>query len=651
MMLRWILGIFILATPGFAQDLSRIHSAVHSYVSRDRFMGSVLIARGGQIVFSKGYGYADVERRTPNTPSTRFPIGSLTKQFTAAAVLLLEEQGKLKVTTPITYYLPNAPAAWEAVRVVHLLTDTAGIRNIDASETRTVVGFPDAPERLLALFRYNRLEFAPGTRRRDSNTSRILLGCLIEKVSGQTSQSFIEENIFRRLRMHDSGYETSSAVVSNRARGYSPGPNGPVPVGTIDMSVQVSAGALYSTTEDLLRWEQGLFGGGLLSPASLRTMTTPYKPDYACGLSVKRVNGRKQISHDAGIYGFNARLAYFPESKMTVAVLSNMDGGAPTDVAGVLEKLAHGDNVVTPPELKAIIISAGILIAIVISLTFVHRPQKPPKTEGDKVAALAEPAVASEPSLDIRDLCFSYGSVEVLHGISFRIRCGEMVGLLGPNGAGKSTTLKIIAGIHGPDRGKVHIAGLAVPEQHLQAKRIIGYLPESPLLYECLSGMEFLELMGRLQGLAEKTLHARIGALLEAFDLINIRFTRLSSYSKGMRQKILLAAALLHDPRILLLDEPLSGLDVDTSILIKDLLLTLSAHGKTILYSSHVLDVVEKVCHRVILVDHGNILADAPLEELKARTGEQSLEVIFRKLTHSEDTGPKIARVMEALQT
>ncbi len=258
---------------------------------------------------------------------------------------------------------------------------------------------------------------------------------------------------------------------------------------------------------------------------------------------------------------------------------------------------------------------------------------------------------ASESIIEVRNLAFSYNSLEVLHGISFRLRRGEMVGLLGPNGAGKSTTLKILAGIHPAVHGKVHIAGLAMPEKHLDAKRIIGYLPESPLIYECLSGTEFLELMGRLQGLDEKTLHSRIRALLEAFELTNVRVPRISGYSKGMRQKILLSAALLHDPEVLLLDEPLSGLDVDTSILIKDLLMTLCAHGKTILYSSHVLDVVEKVCHRVIVIDHGSILADAPLEELKSRAGEETLEAIFRKLTHSEDTGPKIARVMEALQS
>jgi ABC-2 type transport system ATP-binding protein len=253
--------------------------------------------------------------------------------------------------------------------------------------------------------------------------------------------------------------------------------------------------------------------------------------------------------------------------------------------------------------------------------------------------------------IDVQNLRFSYSSLEILHGISFRVNRGEMVGMLGPNGAGKSTTIKILAGIHPNGRGKAHIAGFSLPEQHLEAKKIVGYLPESPLMYECLSGMEFLELMGRLHGLDENTLHSRIHALLETFGLSNVRVPRISGYSKGMRQKILLSAALLHNPDVLLLDEPLSGLDVDASTLIKDLLVTLSMHGKTILYSSHVLDVVEKVCHRVIVIDKGIILADAPLQDLKSRTEEESLEVIFRQLTRSEDTAPRIAYVMEALQS
>ena len=253
------------------------------------------------------------------------------------------------------------------------------------------------------------------------------------------------------------------------------------------------------------------------------------------------------------------------------------------------------------------------------------------------------------PVINVQDLFYSYDSFEALHGITFRIQQGEIVGLLGPNGAGKTTTLKLVAGILSSARGSIDIGGFQLPRQHLEAKRVIGFVPEAAGLYESLSGAEFLELAGRLQGVPEKMLQARIGVLLDIFELRNVRARRIADYSKGMRQKILLSAALLHNPQVLLLDEPLSGLDVASSILIKDLLAALAARGTTILYSSHVLDVVEKVCHRALIVDQGNLVADAPLDELKSRTMESSLENVFRKLTHSEDTGARIQQVLEIL--
>ena len=253
------------------------------------------------------------------------------------------------------------------------------------------------------------------------------------------------------------------------------------------------------------------------------------------------------------------------------------------------------------------------------------------------------------PVINVQNLFYSYDSFEALHGITFRMQQGEIVGLLGPNGAGKTTTLKLVAGILSSTRGSIDVGGFQLPRQHLEAKRVIGFVPEAAGLYESLSGAEFLELAGRLQGVPEKMLQARIGVLLDIFELRNVRARRIAHYSKGMRQKILLSAALLHNPQILLLDEPLSGLDVASSILIKDLLAALAARGTTILYSSHVLDVVEKVCHRALIVDQGNLVADAPLDELKSRTMESSLENVFRKLTHSEDTGARIHRVLEIL--
>jgi ABC-2 type transport system ATP-binding protein len=261
-----------------------------------------------------------------------------------------------------------------------------------------------------------------------------------------------------------------------------------------------------------------------------------------------------------------------------------------------------------------------------------------------------EDTLLPESVVEFEKVIFSYDQAEVLHGISFKLEKGEVVGLLGPNGAGKSTTIKIIAGILAAGSGTTNVTGLPLPERAVDVKQRIGYVPESAVLFDSLTGQEFLELSGRLHDVEEDTLQVRIRSILETFGLTSDRVSRLDTYSKGMRQKILLAAALLHDPELILLDEPLSGLDVNAAILVKDLIAALAADGKTILYSSHVLDVVEKVCDRVLIVHKGNLIADGTLESLKATTNRSTLEDAFRELTHSEGVEPGVARILEALR-
>ncbi len=256
----------------------------------------------------------------------------------------------------------------------------------------------------------------------------------------------------------------------------------------------------------------------------------------------------------------------------------------------------------------------------------------------------------AEPVVEFQNVLFSYGWSDVLHDVSFTLRRGEIVGLLGPNGAGKTTTIKILAGILAPGAGTVSVRDLPLPERAVDVKQHIGYVPEAAVLFESLTGQEFLELSGRLHGVEESTLQARIATLLETFDLTSDRVARLDTYSKGMRQKILLAAALLHNPDLLLLDEPLSGLDVNAAIMIKDLLAALARDGKTVLYSSHVLDVVEKVCDRVLIIHKGRLIADGTSESLMASAQASTLEDVFRTLTESASTDPAIARVISSLQ-
>jgi len=257
----------------------------------------------------------------------------------------------------------------------------------------------------------------------------------------------------------------------------------------------------------------------------------------------------------------------------------------------------------------------------------------------------------TEAIVDFSHVVFSYDRVEVLHEITFQLHRGEVVGLLGPNGAGKSTTLKIIAGILALSSGAVTVAALPLPERAVDVKQLIGYVPEAAVLFESLSGQEFLELSGRLHDVAEAKLQTRIHDLLETFDLTSNRLARLDTYSKGMRQKILIAAALLHNPELILLDEPLSGLDVNAAIMIKDLIAALASEGKTILYSSHVLDVVEKVCDRVLIVHTGRLIADASAESLKATTSQATLEDVFRKLTNADSVDPAVARIVNTLRS
>jgi ABC-2 type transport system ATP-binding protein len=256
----------------------------------------------------------------------------------------------------------------------------------------------------------------------------------------------------------------------------------------------------------------------------------------------------------------------------------------------------------------------------------------------------------SNPIVEFRDVVFSYGRENVLHGISLKLDPGEIVGLLGPNGAGKSTSIKIMAGILTATHGEVSVLGLPMPQKAVSVKERIGYVPEIAALFESLTGQEFLELCGRLHGIPEESLQKRIAGILEAFQLTSDRVARLDSYSKGMRQKILIGAALLHDPELLLLDEPLSGLDVNSALLVKELLAVLAAQGKTILYSSHVLDVVEKVCDRVIIIHEGRILAGGAIDELRASTGRASLEDAFRALTATGTLAGEVNRIVESMR-
>jgi CubicO group peptidase (beta-lactamase class C family) len=372
---RFVLLLALVAclppASALAQDVARMDAIVHSYVDDKRFMGAVLVARDGDVLFSKGYGQANLEWQVPNTPTTKFRLGSLTKQFTAAAVLLLEERGKLKTDDLVKVHMPDAPAVWDKVTIFHLLTHTSGIPNFTAlPEYRQMQSFNTPVVDVVARTRDKPLEFVPGERMNYSNSGYVLLGYLIEKISGQSYAQFVTENIFTPLGMKDSGYDSNEAVIARRASGYTPGPNGPVHAGFIHMSIPHAAGALYSTAEDLLRWEQGLFGGRILSAVSVRKMTTPFKNDYALGVVVTTVDGRPRIFHGGAIEGFNTSLVYYPESKVVVLALANLNGPAADQMTAQLGKSAHGEAVVLTSERKEITLPPQALERYAGSYTF-----------------------------------------------------------------------------------------------------------------------------------------------------------------------------------------------------------------------------------------------------------------------------------------
>jgi CubicO group peptidase (beta-lactamase class C family) len=340
--------------PQAAPDPARMEQVIRSFVTAKQFMGSVLVARGDDVLLDKGYGFADLEWDIPNTPTTKFRLGSVTKQFTAASILLLEERRKLSVNDTVKKYMRDAPPAWDKITIFNLLTQTSGIPNFTSfPDYASLEPFAATPEQLVTRFRDKPLDFQSGEKWSYSNSGYVLLGYLIEKISGESYAKFVQENIFTPLGMKDSGYDSNSAIVAHRAKGYQMGPEGPVHAGYLDMSILLSAGGLYSTTEDLLRWVQGLFGGKLLSAASLEKMTTPYKDDYAFGLLVHTAGGQKVVEHTGGLEGFNTIVRYFPEDKLTVIVLSNFNG-PPTDIAGKLSILAHGANVTLISERKEV---------------------------------------------------------------------------------------------------------------------------------------------------------------------------------------------------------------------------------------------------------------------------------------------------------
>ena len=252
--------------------------------------------------------------------------------------------------------------------------------------------------------------------------------------------------------------------------------------------------------------------------------------------------------------------------------------------------------------------------------------------------------------LEIRGLTKRYNGIAAVKDVSFTIAAGEILGYVGPNGAGKSTTVKMMIGLVEPSEGEIWFNGRSILDDLAGFQGRLGYVPEEPHLYPYLSGHEYWQLAGRLHGMPHRVLESKIGELLHLFGLWDDRHCAVSAYSKGMRQKILLSAALLGNPEVLVLDEPMSGLDVTAAMVVRELLRAMAARGRILFYSSHVLEVVEKICTRVLILRQGRVAAHDSMEQLRDRLHQSSLEGIFAELTAGQNPRQEADRILEVME-
>ncbi len=253
------------------------------------------------------------------------------------------------------------------------------------------------------------------------------------------------------------------------------------------------------------------------------------------------------------------------------------------------------------------------------------------------------------PIISVQNISKRFDNVQAVRNVSFSIAEGEICGYIGPNGAGKTTTVKMIAGIIPPDTGEITVKDIAVKHESDEIKTVYGYVPENGAVYESLTAMEYLVFAGRMHGMKDYLVNERARVLLEYFDIGEFANQIMSGFSKGMKQKVLLCSAMIHQPDIYFFDEPLNGLDAQATLLFKELLKQFAAKGKTILYCSHLLDTVERLCTKIIVIHNGSIVAEGTIGELKASTKQENLDEVFSALTSSENRVDKTTALLNAL--
>lgn len=346
-----------------------------------QFSGAVLVARSGKVVLSRGYGMADAEWSIPNGPATKYRIGSITKQFTAMAVMILQERGALTVSDPICNYIANCPVAWRPIALHHLLSHTSGIPDYlalpDYDKTKSQ---PTTVNGLIARFKGQPLNFAPGEKFEYSNSGYVLLGAVIEKASGEPYDEFLRHSIFKPLGMSSTGYDSNAAVLPGRASGYTKPRDTLMNAEFIDMSVPYAAGGLYSTTSDLLLWDKALGTNKLVSRKSLQAIFTPDKDMVGYGWAIGSLFNRRMVHHNGGIDGFTSNIARFPDDKVLIVVLSNLEQSPVDAITKDLAAIVFGEKYAMPTALKIVKLDPATygsyvgkyVITADISLTVTH---------------------------------------------------------------------------------------------------------------------------------------------------------------------------------------------------------------------------------------------------------------------------------------
>ncbi len=292
-----------------------------------QFNGSILVAQDDDIIVSQGYGFANFEHEISNTSETKFRLASITKQFTATAALILQNQGKLELKEKISSYLPGSPVEWEKVTVHHLLNHTSGIpEHTDSLNWNTTGREKHSKQKIIDLFKNKPLNFQPGERFDYSNSGYILLGALIEKVSALSYEEFLNKNIFKPLGMNNTGYDHSQKILKQRASGYEINNDEIIHSGYLDMSVPYASGALYSTVEDIFLWNQSFYSNKILPEDTLDKMITPNPlvANYGYGCIINQKHDCKVIGHAGGIHGFNTIYEHYLEEKLCIVILCNL---------------------------------------------------------------------------------------------------------------------------------------------------------------------------------------------------------------------------------------------------------------------------------------------------------------------------------------